>query len=187
MVMGIEPLSHLSRALNNWGLDARLVDPCKDLIGKDALVFFTEKVNYKRARKGGSIILHQDFPYWIPLTDKAHEIATAMVFIDDATVENGCLEVAPGSHREGVQKRWDGEFGRSFEMDTNAFDMTRLVPVEVPRGSALFFGPLLVHRSLPNRSNDDRRALLYSYQPAGYPHAREIRIRRAAEAQSTSR
>ena len=37
-----------------------------------------------------------------------------------------------------------------------------------------FFGAFLVHRSLPNRSEVDRRALLYSYQPAGYPHVRDI-------------
>ncbi len=32
------------------------------------------------------------------------------------------------------------------------------------------FGPLLVHQSEPNRSAGDRRALLYTYQPAGHRH-----------------
>jgi len=31
----------------------------------------------------------------------AHRIATAMLFLDDATVENGCLEVAAGTHTVG--------------------------------------------------------------------------------------
>jgi hypothetical protein len=31
----------------------------------------------------------------------------------------------------------------------------------------VFFGPFLVHRSTPNRSANDRRSLLYSYQPGG--------------------
>jgi ectoine hydroxylase-related dioxygenase (phytanoyl-CoA dioxygenase family) len=30
-----------------------------------------------------------------------------MLFLDDATVERGCLEVVPGSHREGLQQRRD--------------------------------------------------------------------------------
>jgi ectoine hydroxylase len=59
-------------------------------------------------------------------------------------------------------------------MDTSAFDMTRLIPLEVPAGSVAYFGSLLVHRSAPNRSDKDRRALLYSYQPAGEPHLREL-------------
>jgi hypothetical protein len=35
------------------------------------------------------------------------------------------------------------------------------------------FGSLLVHQSQPNRTDHDRRALLYSYQPAGFPHLLE--------------
>jgi ectoine hydroxylase-related dioxygenase (phytanoyl-CoA dioxygenase family) len=59
-------------------------------------------------------------------------------------------------------------------MDLTAFDASTLIPLEVPAGTAVFFNSFLVHRSQPNRSENDRRALLYSYQPAGNPHAREI-------------
>ena len=63
VVQGIEPFAHFSPALNDWGLDARLVDPCKSVVGADDLVLFTEKLNVKRARHGGPIVLHQDYPY----------------------------------------------------------------------------------------------------------------------------
>lgn len=43
----------------------------------------------------------------------------------------------------------------------------------MPAGSIVFFGALLVHKSDPNRSAKDRRALLYSYHPAGFTHARD--------------
>jgi ectoine hydroxylase-related dioxygenase (phytanoyl-CoA dioxygenase family) len=46
------------------------------------------------------------------------------------------------------------------------------VPVEA--GTVIFFGPFLVHRSLPNRTATDRRALLFSYQPPGLPHLRDL-------------
>ena len=174
LVMGIEFFSHISEPLRDWGLDARLVDPCRALVGEDEIVLFTEKLNLKRARHGGPIILHQDFPYWEQVTPVAERIATAMVFLDGATPENGCLEVAPGSHREGVQRQKARDDFGAMEMDAEAFDKTRLIPLEVAAGSVAFFGPLLVHRSLPNRSGDDRRALLYSYQPAGNPHSREM-------------
>jgi hypothetical protein len=174
LVMGIEPFAHISPALNDWGLDARLVDPCKDLSGEDDMALFTEKVNFKRARKGGPIILHQDYPYWAPFAKVARDVVTAMIFLDEATRENGCLEVVPGTHKEGVQKTWESDGFRNREIDTTKFDMSRLVPLEVPAGSVAFFGSLLVHRSLPNTSGNDRRALLYSYQAAGNPHAREL-------------
>ena len=184
LVQGIEPFAHLSEELHRWGLDSRLVEPCKYLVGENDLVLFTEKLNVKRARKGGKIILHQDFPYWSGLTPIASRVATAMLFLDPATIENGCLEVVPGSHREGLQelRAVDG-FG-ALEMDPEKYDRSRLQPLEVEAGAVVFFGPFLVHRSLFNRSDADRRALLYSYQPAGQPHLREL-TRRTAQPSPT--
>jgi len=174
LVQGLEPFAHLSEELHRWALDARLVDPCKDLVGENDLALFTEKLNLKRARKGGHIILHQDFPYWSDMTKIASRVATAMLFLDDASIANGCLEVVPGSHREGLQERRSMEGLGGLEMDPLQYDHSRLLPLEVPSGSVVFFGPFLVHRSLPNRSDVDRRALLYSYQPSGHPHLREL-------------
>lgn len=189
VVQGVEPFAHINEPLKTWGLDPRLVDPAKAIVGEEDLVLFTEKLNVKRARHGGVIILHQDFPYWENMTPVAHQVATAMIFLDDADTKNGCLEVAPGSHTIGKhpQRPSADGFG-ALEMDTDVFDMNRLIPLEVKAGAVAFFGAFLVHRSLPNRSDRDRRALLYSYQPAGQPHAvelnryfRESRSKRLAE------
>jgi len=174
LVQGVEPFAHLSDALRDWALDPRLVEPSKDIVGQDEVAMFTEKLNLKRAHKGGPIVLHQDFPYWGDVAKVASRVATAMIFVDDANRENGCLEAVPGSHREGLQKRRAVEGFGSLELDPNAYDTSRLVALEVPAGSVVFFGPFLVHRSAPNRSDKDRRALLYSYQPAGNPHLGEL-------------
>jgi ectoine hydroxylase-related dioxygenase (phytanoyl-CoA dioxygenase family) len=174
VVQGVESFAHLSDDLNRWAHDPRLLDPCKDVVGHDEVILFTEKLNLKRARKGGPIVLHQDFPYWKDLTPVAGQVATAMLFLDDATIENGCLEVVPGSHREGLQRRRTVEGFGSLEIDPERYDLSRLVALEVDAGAVAFFGPFLVHRSLPNKSGDDRRALLYSYQPPGHAHLREL-------------
>jgi hypothetical protein len=174
VLLGVEPFAHLSDALRTWALDARLLDPARDATGSDDVDLFTEKLNVKRAHHGGPIVLHQDFPYWGDLTPIAARVATAVIFVDDARRDNGCLEVVPGSHREGLQAGRPVEgFGR-LEMDPAAFDHSRLIPLELTAGSVVFFGPFLVHRSQANRSGDDRRALLFSYQPAGHPHLREL-------------
>lgn len=175
IIMGVEPFAHISKPLHEWGLDPRLVDPSRDVVGQDDIELFTEKLTMKRAYKGGPIVLHQDYPYWAPMTKVADRIMTALIYLDDATIENGCLEVVPGSHAVGFhsgRKKVAG-FGAN-ELDEATFDTSRLVPVEAKAGAVIFFGPFLVHRSLPNRSGADRRALLYSYQPAGYPHARVL-------------
>jgi len=166
VVQGVEPFAHFDEALRDWAADPRFVEPMKDVVGAEELNLFTEKLNVKRARTGGPIVLHQDYPYWDE-SDGAADIATAIVFLDDANRTNGCLEVLPGSHKRGVwpMRKVDG-FGAN-EMELEGFDESRLVSLEVPAGTAVYFGSLLVHRSKPNLSDHDRRLLLYSYQPAG--------------------
>lgn len=190
LVQGVEPFAHFWPPLRDWAYDPRLVDPCKAISGGDALTLFTEKLNLKRARQGGAIILHQDFPYWEPFAPQASRVSTAMIFLDDSDTHNGTLEVAPGTHKRGKwPQRTDADAFGSLEMDTSKFDMSILKPLNVKAGAVAFFGAFLVHRSLPNTSNDDRRALLYSYQPAGNPHARELSNwrRRAAAADAAAK
>lgn len=167
VVQGVEPFAHFDPALRDFGLDPRFVEPMCDLLGTAAVELFTEKLNVKRARVGGPIVLHQDYPYWVANSVDAGEIATAVLFLDDATRRNGCLEVLPGSHRDGVRTGKGGaDFGK-FEMPPTSVPDEALVALEVPAGTIVFFGSLLVHRSAPNHSGGDRRTLLYSYQPAG--------------------
>jgi hypothetical protein len=170
-VMGVEPFAHFDAELRRWALDPRFTAPMRDLLATPEVSLFTEKLNLKRARVGGPIVLHQDYPYWVESSDDPAAIATAVLFLDDADRSNGCLEVVPGSHLGGVREgKTTRGFGR-FEMDPRAAEAAQLVALEVPAGSAVFFGSLLVHRSTLNRSEHDRRALLFSYQPRGRSHS----------------
>ena len=72
-----------------------------------------------------------------------------------------------------MPRRGVADFGQ-FEMDPERFDTNRLVPLVVPAGTVVHLGPYLVHRSQPNRTELDRRALLDSYQPAGRKHIRDV-------------
>jgi hypothetical protein len=168
IVHGIEPFAHLSKDLSDWAYDARLIDPMRDILGIDQPELFTEKLNLKRPRHGGANPLHQDYPYWIRVAERPDEIATAMLFLDDSNLANGCLHVAPGSHRGDVFRgRSDGDRFAANEIDRALYEALETVPVEVPAGSIVMFGPMLVHKSAPNLSETNRRALLYSYQPPG--------------------
>jgi len=174
VVHGIEPFAHLSPALSAWAHDARFLEPMRDICADDAPCLYTEKLNLKRPHHGGANPLHQDHPYWREVADDVERIATAMVFLDDSALENGCLQVLPGSHRLGPQvTRAAREGSTNLEMDPGPFAGVDLVPLEVAAGAVVFFGPLLVHRSEPNRSDRQRRSLLLSYQPAGHRHLRE--------------
>ena len=106
---------------------------------------------------------HQDEIY-IPTRDRS--LIGAWIALDDATVENGCLWVIPGSHRSGYLYP-QRPHGKPDEFDVSAesygFNESTAVPVEVPVGSVVFFNGYLLHRSLRNRSQIYRRVLVNHY------------------------
>ncbi len=168
IVHGIEPFAHLSDRLKQYALDPRFIDPMKDMVGDDNPELFTEKLNLKRPKHGGVNPMHQDHPYWINVAEVAADVYTAMLFLDDATLENACLHVVPASHGQGEWiKRCDGDRFAGNEIDIEKYPDVAAQPVEVPAGSVVYFGALLVHQSAPNLSDKQRRAILYSYQPPG--------------------
>jgi hypothetical protein len=187
VVHGIEPLAHLSPELEQWAGDERFVAPMIDLVDDPAPELFTEKLNLKRPLHGGHNPLHQDFPYWENFAADASRVATAMLFLDDATLENGTLQVVPGSHKDGkwTTRRDRDDFG-NLEIDPSQEEGLETVPIEVEAGSVVYFGAFLVHKSAPNQSSKQRRSLLFSYQPRGLPHTRQLmRDLREKRAQDT--
>ena len=83
--------------------------------------------------------------------------------IDDADVDNGCLWVIPGTHKLGVvdhseDSNPDDKFlGKNIPQITDEMEK-QAIPVEVPKGSLIFFNNVVLHRSTPNRSERYRRA-----------------------------
>ena len=109
---------------------------------------------------------HQDEIY-IPTRDRS--LIGAWIALDDATVENGCLWILPGSHRAGYlypQHAHDNPDEFDFGEESYGFDDSGSVPVEVPAGSVVFFNGYLPHRSFKNRSNIYRRVLVNHYMNA---------------------
>ena len=170
----IEPFTHLHPRFAPLWSERRLVEPMQDALGVPAVAPYTCKLNLKRPREGSQFPWHQDYTYWYAFTPTtAHEIATAIVFLDDATADNGAIRVLPGSHRQGPAPRDPADPTR-FLTDPARLDTAAEQTVAVPAGSLLLFPALMVHRSSPNTSSRQRRAILLSFQPAGRPTQREL-------------
>lgn len=111
---------------------------------------------------------HQD-EFFIPTRDRS--LTAVWIALDDATIENGCLWVLPGSHRRGVLYPAREQDDPRFDCTTEAFDFPYrdedAVPVEIPAGTALIFNGYLLHRSLENSGKHGyRRALANHYMSA---------------------
>lgn len=106
---------------------------------------------------------HQDEIY-IPTRDRS--LIGAWIAIDDATIENGCLWVLPGSHKQGYlypQHNHNNPDEFDFGSESYGFDASQEVPVVVKAGTVVFFNGYLLHRSRKNRSNIFRRVLVNHY------------------------
>jgi ectoine hydroxylase len=168
----IEPFTHLHPGFAGLWTDPRLVQPMQDALGVAAVAPYTCKLNLKRPHEGSQFPWHQDYTYWYAFTPAtAHEIATAILFLDDADAENGAIRVLPGSQRHGPAPR-DRSDPTRFLADPMRLDTAAEQIVAVPAGSLLLFPALLVHRSSPNTSPRQRRAILPRFNRRGAAAAR---------------
>jgi hypothetical protein len=113
---------------------------------------------------------HQDEIY-IPTRDRS--LIGAWIAMDDATKENGCLYVMPGSHRMGYlypQRAHNNPDEFDFAGESHGFDESKQVAVEVKAGTVVFFNGYLLHRSFKNRSKDSYRRVLVSHYMNSWSH-----------------
>ncbi len=143
---------------NHDGFDALMTHgelPARtsELFG-EAAVLHKEKINFKMPG-GVGFESHQDVQAGWDRYAKLH--ITALISVDAATLENGCLEVAAGHHRRGI-------IGESWKpMDGGDLDGTEFVPVPTEPGDTVFFDSYAPHRSEPNLTDAPRRVLYATY------------------------
>ena len=128
-----------------------VLDLFEDLIGPD-IAFHHSKAMMKPPHEGSAKPWHQDLPEGFISPDEADRlrplgndlqpehvpVVAIQYYVDDSTLENGCIQVVPGSHRRGL-----------FEdpLDESLIDPAEVVAAEVPAGGALLFHCLTYHYS----------------------------------------
>ncbi|CAN0877075.1 Phytanoyl-CoA dioxygenase [Linum grandiflorum] len=111
---------------------------------------------FKQPGIGGEVVPHQDnsFLYTEPTTCTGLWVA-----LEDATAINGCLWAIPGSHKNGLVRRFiRGEQGVSFDRPSPSYNQSDFVPVEVKAGSLVLIHGDLIHQSFENQSPNSRHA-----------------------------
>lgn len=89
---------------------------------------------------------------------------TCWIGLDDSTVDNGCLQYIPGSHRWDLLPvtglAGDMEAIKSVLTPEQLDQFQNPYAVELKAGQAAFHHPLLVHGSYENRTTRPRRAIV---------------------------
>ena len=165
-----DPSTILFHALGAWritpGLHDVLWNPrflvaASQLLGNGSVRFWHDQLFCKPPKKGGVVAWHQDYSYWTRTKPVAH--LTCWCGLDDSTVENGCLQYVPGSHRWGLLDKPELA-GNMMEIVNYLSREQRKefkpVPVETKAGEAIFHHSLTLHGSGENKSDKPRRAFL---------------------------
>lgn len=172
---------HKTHLLFTWADElvhnAAILDAVEDVIGPDVLCW-TTNFFIKEASHPGFVSWHQDSTYWGLEPD---DVITAWVAFTDATLENGCMQVIPGTHKVSQLPHQD-----TFHQD-NLLSRGQEIAVEVDKSQAVSLllnaGEMslhhikLVHGSEPNRSNDRRIGLAIRYIPT---YVRQTKVRDSA-------
>jgi phytanoyl-CoA hydroxylase len=135
---------------------------------------------FKQPGIGGEVVPHQDnsFIYTEPQTCTGLWLA-----LEDATILNGCLWAIPGSHKNGLLRRFvRDENGVKFDRPSPSYDQKDFVPIEVKAGSLVVIHGDLIHQSFENQSTKSRHAYsLHVVDTDGCKWAPENWIRRKVE------
>ena len=92
------------------------------------------------------------------------QMITVWVPLVEATVENGCCWVIPGSYRWGLLDGARGE-DSNIRIEEDAEARGTPVPVPLKPGGALFMSNLCVHTSKPNATKECRWSIDFRYFP----------------------
>lgn len=156
-----------SRVVYDLAAHPALLERMQSVLGPDLLLFATSL--FVKEPGYPPFPWHCDGPYW-PMEPLVG--VTAWVAIDEATRENGCVSIAPGSHRKPVPHRPFG-YGRldrlkqrlgirslqGVRADTAFVDTTHPVHMTVRPGQFFLFPACTVHMAGANRTSRRRTGL----------------------------
>lgn len=143
---------------------ARVVNAAQILL-REEVYHWHSKVMLKEPKVGGAWEWHQDYGYWYNDGCLAPRLISAMLSLDPANKQNGCLKVLVGSHRIGRidHGQMGGQTGADPERLRAIEELFEVKYVETRPGAMLFFHCNLLHSSEANLSDYPRRAYICCY------------------------
>ncbi|RMD62186.1 MAG: phytanoyl-CoA dioxygenase family protein [Alphaproteobacteria bacterium] len=156
VIQRIEDLTPFHDGFRALYCNSRLSEVVAELLGEPA-VLFKDKINFKLPG-GDGFKAHQDQQAgW---STYASYFITALVSIDAAREDNGCLELAAGWHARGLLgKEW-------APLDAKVSADMDFKPCPTAPGDVVLFDSFVPHRSGSNLSAQPRRVLYVTYNRA---------------------
>jgi hypothetical protein len=132
-----------------------------ELLGHRARYSFDHAI-YKAPHNNSATPWHQDHAY----TGHRTSLNTVHCWIplQAATIDNGCMEFVPGSHRVGLlQHSSRTDLIPTRQLIPATEHLTKAVACPLPAGGITVHTPYTMHYSGPNRTGDIRRAWILHF------------------------
>jgi len=166
-VLSIHNMQYHSAVFTRMLVHRQLTSAVASLIGPNVQLHHT-KLHIKPPYKGSPFPLHQDYDYF-PHADDT--MLAAVVYLEDASVESGCLCVMPGVHHQGaLEHKHDG----SHYLTPEEYPLESATACEGKAGDVLIFSYLTPHGSYPNRTKHPRRIALFQFRAADDQPLKEV-------------
>ena len=163
----------------DYASNREILDMVEQLIGGD-FALWNMSFFAKPAGNGKRTPWHQDGEYW-PIRPLA--TCTAWLAVDDSTVENGCLRVIRGSHKDQALKRHNkvaaGDVTLTQELDKSEYDESKADDIVLKAGQISLHDVYLLHGSEPNTSPKPRRGITMRFMPTTSVFDRELAHQKA--------
>ncbi len=145
--------------------DERIAEILRDLIGPDVDCFLSQFI-FKNPGAWGQP-WHQD-SFYFPF-DPPRPIVGLWLAVTEATMENGCLHILPGSHTEPVHEHITDRRPNANQgyVEIVDHDMSDRQAVMMSTGDLLVFDSHLMHCSTDNISEGIRAAMVFHCCAAG--------------------
>ncbi|EFA06775.2 phytanoyl-CoA dioxygenase, peroxisomal [Tribolium castaneum] len=144
--------------------DKPVVDVIESIIGPNITGAHSMLINKPPDADPGASLhpLHQDLHYFpFRPADRIAASWTAMERVDE---NNGCLYVIPGSHKwELYPHTYPQGYKNRLYHGVQGLDHLPKVNVVMEKGDTVFFHPILLHGSGPNRTKGFRKAISCHY------------------------
>ena len=172
---------HVGPAIFNLLSNPRLLDVAESIVGPEIYSTPVQHIRMKLPQRAVSrqgpydglvsaVPWHQDNGVLLPEADEA-TILTIWAPINEATVDNGCLQVIPRTHRDDLMTHCPTAQG--VGIPDVLLPPGRPVPLPMKPGSLLLMTQRTVHSSLENVTEDQVRISFdLRYQPVGQPTGR---------------
>jgi hypothetical protein len=131
-----------------------ILEALEGILGPN-IELLTNKHNHIMVRPPGS-----EFVYWHSGEEPYdYTLITALVYLEESTLDNGCVRIVPGSHtRPFTRSRRPSE---GF-LESDLYN--RSAPIPMPKGGILLFNDCCFHGSGTNKSNGSRRSMTLGYR-----------------------